>query len=271
MKSGTTTIGTCALVPSSGASSCTSTGELCGAGADYNGTDPLPNCGGDCCSRACFPYGPHGILVCQPPSGCHPTGELCTTDDDCCGGGNQPDADKAHTTCNKEPGFNIGRCSQGNMCAPAGDICRLDAFQCNDTADCCAGNVHQHPEVCAQDNLGVPRCIVTGGNTDCTDPSSHVGQVCATSADCCGLPCTGSPEVGFFCQAGCQNPGSGCTNDADCCSGSPCNIPAGSTTGTCGMTGSCSAYGQACDASHTCCSGLTCDATSMTCMGNIIL
>jgi len=39
-------------------------------GADYNASDPLPICGGECCSRACFPYGPTGVLICQPPSGC---------------------------------------------------------------------------------------------------------------------------------------------------------------------------------------------------------
>jgi hypothetical protein len=270
LKSGTATLGTCQLVPASGASQCTSAGEVCGAGADYNGTDPLPTCGGECCSRACFPYGPGGILVCQPPSGCHPTGELCATDNDCCGGGNQPDADKANVHCSISPGFTVGRCDQGNVCAPAGDICKLATNSCNDTDRCCAGTVQTHPDVCRKDNLGIPRCGADS-TIDCTDPSSHVGEVCATSADCCGLPCTGSPEVGFFCQGGCQNPGSGCTTDADCCSGSPCVIPGGQTTGTCGDVGTCSAYGQACDATHMCCSGLTCDATTMTCMGNIIL
>lgn len=269
MKASGATLGTCMLVPSSGASQCASAGQLCGAGANYNGTDPLPTCGGECCSRACFPYGPNGILVCQPPSGCHPTGELCTTDNDCCGGGNQPDADRTHVMCRKEPGFSVGRCDQGNACAPAGDICRLATTSCNDTDKCCAGNVQTHPTVCRQDNLGIPRCGI-GMDINCTDPQSHVGQVCATSADCCGLPCTGSPEAGFFCQAGCQNTSQACTNDADCCSGEPCVIPAGSTTGTCGMVGTCSAYGQACDATHTCCSGLTC-GTDGTCTGNIIL
>jgi hypothetical protein len=253
-------LGICAVVPSSGASQCVNAGELCEKGADYDPTkDTLDQCGGECCSRACFPYGPNGVLVCQPASGCRPTGELCADDNDCCGGGTNPEANQAHVTCRKEPGFALGRCDQGNMCAPAGDICRLDTMQCNDTADCCGGNVHTIPTICRQDALGVPRCGGSG-TIDCTDPASHVGQVCASSADCCGLPCTGSPEAGFFCQAGCQNTGSNCSTTADCCSGLPCNIAPGESTGTCGMMGTCSAYGQTCDATHPCCDSLTCNA-----------
>jgi hypothetical protein len=37
----------------------------------------VPTCGGACCSRACGPWGPTGIDVCQPASGCHPVGDLC--------------------------------------------------------------------------------------------------------------------------------------------------------------------------------------------------
>jgi hypothetical protein len=252
-------LGICAVVPSAGASGCLNAGELCEQGADYDPTkDNLEPCGGDCCSRACFPYGPNGVLVCQPPSGCRPTGELCMDDNDCCGGGSNVDADKAHVMCRKEPGFAVGRCDQGNMCAPAGDICRLASMQCNDTDKCCAGNVQQNPDVCRQDALGIPRCGGSG-MIDCDPSVSHVGEVCASSADCCGLPCTGSPEAGFFCQAGCQNTGSNCTTDVDCCSGLPCNIAPGDSTGTCAMMGPCTASGQSCDATHPCCDSLTCN------------
>jgi hypothetical protein len=264
------TLGTCSVVPSSGAGNCVNQGELCGAGADYDPSMALPTCGGECCSKACFPYGPTGILVCQPASGCKPTGELCTQDNDCCGGGTNPDAGKANVMCRKEPGFTVGRCDNGNVCAPAGDICRLATTSCNDTDRCCAGTVQTFPEVCRQDNLGIPRCGA-GTSIDCTNPQDYVGDICASSADCCGLPCTGSPEAGFFCQAGCQNTSQQCTNDADCCSGLPCVIPGGETTGLCGEMGTCSAYGQACDATHPCCDALTCDATTGKCEGNIIL
>ena len=50
----------------------------------------LPKCGGPCCSRACAPWGPTGVLVCQPASGCHPVGDLCAADVDCCGAAASP-------------------------------------------------------------------------------------------------------------------------------------------------------------------------------------
>jgi hypothetical protein len=264
-------LGLCAVVPSSGGGGCTNAGELCAQGADYDpANDTLPTCGGECCSKACFPYGPTGILVCQPPSGCHPTGELCMTDDDCCGGGNNPDADKAHVMCRKEPGFAVGRCDNGNMCAPAGDICRLASTSCNDTDRCCAGTVQQFPDVCRQDALGIPRCG-TGTGIDCTDPASHAGQTCASSADCCGLPCVAIPgSETFVCGAKCVDTGGACTTNTDCCSGLPCNIPGGQSQGTCGTTQGCSAYGQSCDANNPCCENLMC-GTDGKCDGVIIL
>ncbi|HTM44161.1 MAG TPA: hypothetical protein VL137_04355, partial [Polyangiaceae bacterium] len=94
-------LGLCGLVPASGAGSCLSAGEVCSGGATYDGMSSLPTCGGECCSKACFPYGPTGVLICQPPSGCHPTGEICTDDVDCCGSETRPDGDTSHITCNK--------------------------------------------------------------------------------------------------------------------------------------------------------------------------
>ena len=49
-----------------------------------------PECGGPCCSRACAPWGPTGVLVCQPASGCNVVGDLCTSDSDCCGSAGSP-------------------------------------------------------------------------------------------------------------------------------------------------------------------------------------
>jgi hypothetical protein len=269
------TLGTCALVPAPGGSQCSSAGEICGAGADYMTGDPLPTCGGECCSRACFPYGPSGVLICQPPSGCRPTGELCVTDNDCCGGGTQPNADKSNVHCSKAPGFSVGRCDQGQVCAPAGDICKLATTSCNDTDRCCAGTVQVNPTVCQQDSLGIPRCVITAcdpNDPNCTmcDPATKVGMQCASSADCCGAPCTGNPETGFVCQGSCQPVGASCTTTADCCAGEPCVIPGGQTSGTCGQQGTCSAYGQTCDATHPCCEGLLCGMDG-TCGGDIIL
>ncbi len=249
------TLGTCALVPAGGAGGCLSAGEVCGG--LYDGGE-LPTCGGECCSRACQPFGPTGMLICQPPSGCRPTGELCASDADCCGSEGSPDGDTAQVTCSKEGDNPLGRCDAGNACTPAGGICRLQSISCNANANCCAGNVLQH-DTCKLDSLGIPRCLIA--EIDCTDPSEYLGQPCATSADCCGLPCT---EVGdgelptLVCGEGCVGSGGSCTTTADCCQGLPCVIPAGSTQGTCGDEPTCSSYGQECTIDDDCCNSMRC-------------
>ena len=64
-------------------------GKLCGGSTADGGivfTDGgIPTCGGACCSRSCAPWGATGVLICQPASGCHLVGDLCTSDDECCG------------------------------------------------------------------------------------------------------------------------------------------------------------------------------------------
>jgi hypothetical protein len=231
------TLGVCTVADATGDSGCLSAGEVCSDGATYDPSVPLPTCGGECCSRACFPYGPTGVLICQPPSGCHPTGELCREDGDCCGAEGLPDGDMARTTCSKpNPDDAIGRCDKGNRCEPAGGICRLDEVSCSATANCCAGNVHQEM-VCKQDSLGIPRCL--GADIDCTDPESLIGMACASSADCCNLPCLPNPggDPPFVCGGMCVPAGGTCTTTADCCRGLPCITLPGATSGTCGDTG----------------------------------
>jgi len=256
-------------VPSSGGGGCTNAGSVCGDGADYMG-GALPTCGGLCCSKACFPFGPTGVLICQPPSGCAPTGELCAQSEDCCGGPGQPDGTRANVMCRKEPGFAVGRCDNGNACAPAGDICRLATTSCSDTDRCCAGTVQTFPEVCRQDNLGIPRCGI-GTTIECTDPQSKVGVTCATSADCCGLPCVPVPGQEFqsVCAGSCVAQGGTCTNSVDCCSGLPCNVPGGASSGTCGPPQGCASYGQTCDAQNPCCDATACGTNGI--CGQIIL
>jgi hypothetical protein len=185
--------------------------------------------------------------------------------------------------CRKEVGYNVGRCDNGNSCSPAGAICRLQSGSCNANANCCAGNVLQK-DTCHQDSLGIPRCGIAecppsdpGCAMACQDPSTKVGMACASSADCCGLPCVYVPgsELGFVCGSSCVAAGGACTTTADCCSGLPCNVAPGTAQGTCGTVVGCTEYGQMCDpANNMCCNGLPCGDTDgngvYTCEAGII-
>src|SRR5262249_33652738 len=165
------TLGLCRTPSAPGTTGCAVAGEVCGVGATSDGgvvrnDAGVPACGGECCSRACAPYR-GGVLVCQPPSGCRPTGEVCRTDSDCCGfGGIQGQTGVGN--CSKSNASDpVGRCDNGNACRPAGAICKLKVMSCNAENNCCAGNVNQNPWVCTQDLLGIPRCTMKG--EACTD------------------------------------------------------------------------------------------------------
>jgi hypothetical protein len=261
---------------------CTLAGEACAAGAGDGGTG-VPSCGGACCSRACAPY-KGGIPVCQPPSGCRPTGEICRTDADCCGFGGIQGQTGVGNCSKTNPSDPVGRCDNGNACRPAGAICKLATMSCNAENNCCAGNVNQNPYVCQQDILGIPRCTMKGES--CTDGGSRTGQACATSADCCGLACvpnpsftTGSSMPAFVCGGTCVGTGGTCSTGADCCPGLPCIATPGSSRGTCGgqpprdagtvtppdatvpdsgVPPSCAEYGQVCASTSDCCNGVPC-------------
>jgi len=287
-------VGTCSTPSVPGTPGFTVAGQVCGAGADGGVTltdAGVPACGGDCCSRSCAPFGPTGVSICQPPSGCRPTGELCQTDNDCCGAPGTPGSTKvgsgqpADVHCSKPAGGTIGRCDNVHVCSPAGAICRLASNSCNATDECCSGTVQTHPLNCQQDLLGIPRCTVATDH-DCKEAGAPVpGTVCASSADCCGLPCVPNPTAGgapFVCGGTCVSGGGKCTTSADCCPGLPCTIAPGATSGTCtpttsggtdggttgndggtggtdgGTTGSCALYGQSCNVAGDCCDGVPC-------------
>jgi hypothetical protein len=179
-------------------------------------------------------------MICQPPSGCRPTGEVCRDDSDCCGFGGIQGKTGVGNCSKASPSDPVGRCDNGNSCRPAGAICKLASMSCNAENNCCAGNVNQNPFVCQQDILGIPRCTMKGES--CGDGGSRAGQACATSADCCGLPCapnpaftTGSSVPEYICGGGvCVSTRGSCTTSADCCPGLPCISAPGSTRGTCG-------------------------------------
>lgn len=262
------TLGLCKPASAPGTTGCLIAGEVCSGGAVITDAG-IPACGGECCSRACAPYGPTGVLVCQPPSGCHPTGEVCVDDSDCCGAPGVPGGNGSGM-CSKAAGEPTGRCDNGNACRPAGAVCKLATSSCNAENNCCAGNVNIDPSVCQQDLLGIPRCTGVG---DCDDAGSKAGEPCASSADCCGLPCLPNDAAGdgdspFICGGSSCVPANGaCTTDADCCSGIPCIAAPGSTKGTCGPgqpdsgTDSgpgCALYGQDCSTNSDCCNGVPC-------------
>ena len=78
-------------------------------------------------------------------------------------------------------------------CRPSGAVCKLAISSCNAENNCCAGNVNQNALACQQDILGIPRCTAVG---NCADAGSQQGKSCASSADCCGLPCVPNPTAG---------------------------------------------------------------------------
>jgi hypothetical protein len=204
-------------------------------------------------------------MVCQPPSGCSPTGEICRNDSDCCGWSGAPDPVVGPVSCSKsDPAQEFGRCDNGGSCREPGSICKPSTEACSAENNCCenadlpSGYCNAHPDnCCRKDKLGIPRCIIKPG--DCTTPPPP-GTVCATSADCCGQPC-----VNNVCLGMCVANGGTCTTTADCCTGTPCVIPTGASKGTCTPVvnptdgGNCALYGQDCS-STPCCDNVPCTA-----------
>jgi hypothetical protein len=227
------TKGTCASPPT-GASNCGLVdGELCGGTTADGGAaladGGIPSCGGACCSRLCAPYGPTGVLVCQPASGCHVVGDLCTKDSDCCGSAGLPGGSGTPVTCNITPPNTVGVCRNPQGCKPDGDVCKLSTMSCNASCDCCSGNCNNQ-DTCHLDSVGVPRC----SGATCVP----AGGSCASSANCCGgLPCVPNPNgtPPYICYQNSCVPACGpCAINADCCVGETCVVPPGSTMGTCG-------------------------------------
>jgi hypothetical protein len=286
VKSGSDALGRCAVL--SGAN-CAPMGSVCtGLGCDNK-----------CCSNTCGPYGTSGVNVCQPPSGCRPQDELCAKSEDCCGGPGQLVGQKSSGGLNTKliqcvvaSGETLGRC-EGAQCLRPGTICKpATGNWCGGTSNNCCESIRPDgtltpngtcnsntPECCSPDALGIPRC--RGVNFICDGGAVPAGQVCTTSADCCGKPC-----VGGKCGATCVASGGACTVTADCCAPIECVFPAGSTQGICGGTiqpdggvtppppdsgtpppdsgtttdsGTCSLYGQTCTTAANCCNGVPCN------------
>jgi hypothetical protein len=264
---GTGTLGTCAPPPS-GATYCSDgvDGTLCG---DCN----------NCCSRLCAPYAPTGVRVCQPVSGCRVNGDLCRKDSDCCGAAGTGLPGEGNVTCQIDPGKALGICRNPQSCNPQGNVCHYKDYTCSVSSarnNCCSG-VGNSGE-CQLDFLGVPRCNGMG------DTCRVAGETCASAQDCCNLApcvpdaagilrCYGVPGVdGGPPTSSCVPTGGPCSINADCCVGSTCIQPIGSTQGICGIptpppsdagvidasSPGCAEYGQTCTIDADCCNGVPC-------------
>jgi hypothetical protein len=268
--------------PAGGGTYCTGLdGETCGA------------CN-ECCSRLCAPFGPTGVNVCQPASGCRVNGDLCRKDGDCCGAAGTGLPGDGNVTCEKEPGADIGICRNPRGCNPEANVCHYKDYVCGGSSarnDCCAavGN----SGVCQLDTLGVPRCYGLG--TACRNP----GETCAMASDCCdNIPCIPDAAGVLRCAIPpdgggpvCSPQGGPCTINADCCVGLLCIEQAGSTQGVCGIYTPpppigdggtvppsdaappgdggplyCALYGQGCQTQNDCCNGVQCtNMSGVTC------
>jgi hypothetical protein len=230
-----------------GAVNCTAVDGVICAGT-------TPGCPGPCCSDLCVPFGPTGVLICQPAQGCRVEGDLCEKNSDCCGGedGDAGLPGAQLVVCTIAQGAKIGVCSTpsagnggGSTCRPPGDVCHYNGagYNCSvsaSSADCCDIGGHPNKDLCQLDKLGVPRCLVFGGGADGgTDGGANAcrqsGQTCATASDCCNnLPCVPGAGGQLTCATTSCIPSSGpCTSNADCCAGITCVIPVGSPSGTC--------------------------------------
>ncbi len=265
--------GTCGDPGGTGVSGCAIAGTLvndCAAGS---------GCTSSCCSRSCGSDGAAaGHKICQNPSGCHPTGELCQVDSDCCGWDQtvDPHGGGQAAFCSKNAVTDqFGRCNSGGGCNEPGIICKIDS-----TATCSASTANNCCEAlnlpsgsscnsdpnncCRQDSKGVPRCILDYARCKPGTPAP-IGQLCGSDADCCGNPCTFSLENGKNvgrCQASCVADGGSCTTTSDCCGGG-CVKPPGSTRGVCQTPTctpkDCSSYPGKCGVMSDGCGGFTAD------------
>jgi hypothetical protein len=254
------TVGTCAPPPA-GATYCSDgvDGTVCSA------------CNG-CCSRLCAPYGPTGVNICQPASGCRVNGDLCRKDSDCCGAAGTGLPGDGNVTCEIPAGKALGICRNPQSCNPQGNVCHFKDYACSISSarnDCCAavGN----SGVCQVDFLGVPRC--NGLGDTCRKPD----ETCASANDCCGLaPCVPDGAGVLHCYgpadggtSTCVPSGGTCSINGDCCPGTTCIQAIGSTQGVCGTNTNtpdggtdagptCAQFGQACTTAADCCNSLPC-------------
>jgi hypothetical protein len=232
------TLGTCGDAPS-GATNCSGRGvegSVCASGD--GGGDMVCN---ECCSRLCAPYGPTGVFVCQPASGCHVNGDFCRTNNDCCGAAGTGLPGDGNVTCQKDASATLGVCRNPMGCNPQGNVCHYKGsdggYVCGGSSsrNNCCGDTGDQDGTCQLDTLGVPRCNGLGA-------CRTSGTTCASADDCCNnAPCVPDSAGVLRCYAvpdggrSCVPTAGPCTINGDCCPGAICLRPVGSTRGVCGV------------------------------------
>jgi hypothetical protein len=243
--------------------SCEPPGIICGNAKLADGGTLSINAPVDCCTGITPPVDTmnlckldsSGIPRCfggksgQCPTGytgkspcCIQAGNLCQFKDQCCNG----------LPCLPNPDGGAGfYCTVTSNCLPLGASCNPNL---DGGSGCCSGSM-----CAATGELSYACQLPSDGGTADGGGCKPNGSACTASSQCCSSICTSTDGGPATCQtpSSCQQQGGTCTASSDCCSGLACNIPSGSTTGTC-QTSSCQNSGQTCSASLSCCSGLLC-------------
>src|SRR5262249_46939922 len=131
--------GTCGALTVSSLS-CEGAGTVTGNAVAGGGTvcpfkQGITTCGSNCCSSAFGATGAAtGYSICEQPSGCHPIGEICLKDSDCCGNNGLPQPQPPSTknrSCQFGADPTVGRCGpDGNGCTQPGIQCKLNTNSC---------------------------------------------------------------------------------------------------------------------------------------------
>jgi hypothetical protein len=282
-------VGTCGPVQAGATRSCWVSGTLC----QDPGGNVDPDACKECCTSLCGPWANGKPQVCLPASGCRVVGELCSRNEDCCGGDPESGLPGAgNTLCLKSsPDEPIGVCRNPMGCLPQGEVCKYTGASettCDgvnaQSNNCCTkvGFSGSKSTACQLDTVGVPRCDGLGG--ECRPE----GETCSNASDCCGnLPCVPDNSGVLRCTTGGGDPdgdgglpaciaeGETCSFTGDCCRGLLCNLSPGSSQGVCEPPDdpppgtdpppSCSLFGQGCSGSNECCEGLACSPSLDVC------
>jgi hypothetical protein len=244
---GTCTGGTCAALPGG---SCKVLGQSCGSGAECCST----NCQGGVCTKAYY---------------CQASGDICTSNDQCCGH-DCSSTDGGAGRCVALAGGGAGGCVQGgepcptggsnccsricfdpgsgvDVCLPA-EGCRLTGTWCSSDQSCCGGGTNPNGSVTCS-GLDVDAGIT--GRCD-------QGQACNPAGNICGAQVL--PDGGINApQDCCDGKKAVCKTDS---SGIPRCFGGGSTNCPTGYgdpdAGCCIAAGQECQFKDQCCGGAPC-------------